>query len=229
MTRVTTIVLPAALALVAGCGDNTSPSNHDMTAVPDQTVPPDMTFVVPPTPQIGAQIDRMGRAAINAALVDPFDIVMGMTKDQLKDAYNKDSDETKWAQDWVPDFLKMLAIYDGADTVCGNQVAADMTKMDPSRYQPLAGVLADDRLYLDTTHTTCNSYLAVEEAALGLANTDCGGRTPLEDVIDETYTALTVGVAGFNLDGTFAITDGVPKDLDGVVSLTTFPFLADPN
>jgi hypothetical protein len=85
-------------------------------------------------------------------------------------------------------------------------------------------VLADDELYVDTGVGTCGQYLAVELETLGAlpAGTDCGGRTPLENTIDTTYSLLATGM----LSG---VTNGIPMDGDGVASLTTFPFLADPN
>ena len=70
----------------------------------------------------------------------------------------------------------------------------------------------------------CQIYLGVELELLGALppGTDCGGRTPLENTIDETYSLLVIGqVSG--------VTNGILVDGDGVASLTTFPFLANPN
>jgi hypothetical protein len=185
--------------------------------------------MTPPAPTVGAQIDRLGRGAINVAVTDPFNITQ-MGQDATRDAYNADSNEAGWVAAWVPDLEAMLAIYDGADGTCGNQFLADTTKVDKSRYATFATVLADDRLYLDTSKTTCSLYLGVELNAVGVANSDCGGRTPNEQVVHETYTAATVGAAGFKSDGSFAVTDGVQADGDGATaSLTAFPFLAAPN
>ncbi len=68
---------------------------------------------------------------------------------------------------------------------------------------------------------SCNQYLAVEANAIGIANTDCGGRTPLENTIDVTYSVVAVGA----LSG---VTNGVTSDADGTASLTVFPFLDRP-
>jgi Domain of unknown function (DUF4331) len=183
----------------------------------------------PPVPGVGAQIDRLGRGTINVAVTDPFDITT-MGQNATRDAYNADGDEAGWVARWVPDLETMLAIYDGADGTCGNQLLADTSKTDKSRYATLATVLADDRLYLDTSKTTCTTYLGVELDAVGVANSDCGGRTPNEQVVHIMYTAATVGASGFKADGTFAVTDGVPADGDGTTaSLTAFPFLTAPN
>ena len=88
---------------------------------------------------------------------------------------------------------------------------------------PLANTLADDQLYVNSNGTTCQVYLAVEANAVGLVtNNDCGGRTPLENVIDVTYSLLAAG----SLTG---VTNGITQDGDGTASLTNFPFLANPN
>ncbi len=108
----------------------------------------------PAVPEIGAQIDRLGRGTINVAVTDPFNITQ-LGQDATRDAYNADSKESDWAANWTADLEAMLAIYDGADGTCGNQLLADMSKTDKTRYAALAGVLADDRLYLDTSKTTC--------------------------------------------------------------------------
>jgi hypothetical protein len=126
-----------------------------------------------------------------------------------------------------------------ADTDCPTDNSCDQKKCVPdkdaggkNRYAMLSTVLADDRQYLDTRQSTCGLYLSVELQAVkaGLGANDCGGRIPTFDVVDLTYTAATVGSAGFLGNGTFAVTDGVAKDGDnGAVSLTTFPFLPGPN
>jgi hypothetical protein len=219
MKRTMQMFLPAVLAFAVGCGDAMTTTDGGVA---------DMTPQPPPAkPQLGTQIERLGRGTINVAVTDPFDISTD-GRDKTRDNYNKDSNESTWAATWVPDFETILPIYDGADGTCGNQLAADMTKTDKTRYATLATVFADDRLYLDTSQTTCAFYLAVEATALGVMVPDCGGRTPNEDVIDEMYTFATAGLAGF-MNGKFAVTDGIPMDMDGgTASLTAFPFLADP-
>lgn len=170
-------------------------------------------------PTLGTQIDRMGRPAINTAVNKTF-ASDSNAADMGKDAYNATSDPTKW-KDFVPEIQTNLAILDSLDTVCGNQLAADMTKMDPTRYAPLAGVLADDRLYVNTAGAMCTTYLAVEANALGVANMDCGGRTLAYDVIDTSYTLLATGA----LDG--SVGDDVP--ISDAAKGTMFPYLADPH
>lgn len=251
------LVLPAALALAA-CGNTATTDggtdgsaggndltmtggNHDLTMTggnADLTMTSTVDMAGPPAaPLIGTQIDRLGRATINVAVTDPFNITT-MGQDKTRDAYNADSNEATWQATWKADLAKMLAIYDGADTVCGNQgLACGMLTGCASgstpaagRYDTLATVLADDRIYLNTASSTCNQYLGVELNVVGLTNTDCGGRTPTFDVVDLMYTTATVGAAGFPSGGNgFAVTDGVSKDGDNGVVAATFPFLPAPN
>ena len=179
----------------------------------------------PSPPTLGRQIDRMGRAGVNTALTDPFDTVLGMTSDQVKDAYNASTDPTTWASTWSAKIAVNLAILDGLDGVCGNQLLAGGTAT-PGRYNALAGILADDELYVNTANGTCSigGYLAVEANAAGVAGTatDCGGRTPVQNSIDRTYSVLVAGA----LSG---VTNGVTVDVDGNANATTFPFLGSPN
>ncbi|HVY39684.1 MAG TPA: DUF4331 family protein, partial [Polyangia bacterium] len=175
----------------------------------------------PAVPALGAQIDRMGRPAINTAITDPFD-ANATTHGMKQDMYNAATPST--AGSFEPAFEANLAILDGLDQNCGNQFAADKTKTDATRYKPLADVLLDDQLYVDTSSGTCAVYLGVEANATGIiANTDCGGRTISEDVIDESYSVLATGM-------TTGVTDGVNAD-DKMAQQTpvAFPFLAPPN
>jgi len=196
------IVLFAGIALI-GCGED----DHG-------------TSGTPPPPQISAvQIDRMGRAGVNTALTNPFfrESVMAeeMEHARVQDEYNAATDPTQWSAAFAPEIAANLAILDGLDAVCGNQLL-------DGQYDMLGGILADDQLYVNTASGTCQQYLAVEANAVGVTNTDCGGRTPLEDSIDTTYSLLAAGV----LSG---VGDGVPSDGDGHASLTAFPYLDRPN
>lgn len=211
----TSIVLSAVLTLGAAglcaCGDDSSSSGSD-----GGVGQADGGGGMPPAPQLGAQIDRIGRPGVNTALTDPFDLDEtghGMVVDRYNSAAQAD-----WST--FTDRIKAnLAILDGLDRNCGNQLLADAAA---PRYSVLAGALADDRLYVNAASGTCTTYLAVEANATGVVpNDDCGGRTPPEDVIDETYSVLAAGT----LSG---VTDGVSAD-DEVHSTTDFPFLAAPN
>lgn len=170
-----------------------------------------------PSP-LGAQIDRMGRPTINAATNHAFDPNMA-TKSAAKDAWNQMSDPAEWPT-LAPAVAKSIAMLDGIDAVCGNQMLAG-AQTGTGRYAKLSGMLADDRLWLDTDATTCSMYLAVEANASGaVPNADCGGRKPSYDVIDESYSMLVEGkVSG--------MTDGIDADADTTVD--TFPYLAPPH
>lgn len=172
-------------------------------------------------PAEGPQIDRMGRAAINTALIGPFlDPGLGGPRGALQDTYNGAAIPGQWNERFSHEIAANLAIYDGLDRTCGNQLLAGDTAA-AGRYSALAGVLADDQLYVNTASGTCQIYLGVEGNAVGITNDDCGGRTPLEDTIDVSYSVLAVGA----LSG---VTDGIDSDTDGTASLDDFPFYAPP-
>ena len=172
-------------------------------------------------PALGAQIDRVGRPAINTALTDPFD-ANATTHGSKQDMYNAATPAAAKTT-FEAAFEANLAILDGLDTVCGNQFAANKAATDATRYKPLADVLLDDQLYVDTSSATCTTYLGVEANATGIIpNTDCGGRTLGADVIDESYSLLAIGM-------TSGVTDGVTVDDHATTQTTTFPFLAPPN
>ena len=179
----------------------------------------------PPPPRVGAvQIDRMGRAAVNTALTNPFFRESVASEEsqheRILDDYNAANDPSQWVARFSSLIASNLAILDGLDGVCGNQVLAGPAPV-AGRYKALADILADDQLYVNTASGTCNQYLAVEANAIGIANTDCGGRTPLENTIDITYSVVAIG----RLTG---VTNGVTSDADGTASLTVFPFLDRP-
>lgn len=169
----------------------------------------------PPTP--GAQIDRTGRPAISTALIEAFNpdsTAAGM----VKDAYNQAA-PAQWGE-FADEIEFSLAVLDGLDENCGNQLVADGDPND--RYSFLAGVLADDQLYVLTTTGTCGTYLGLEgeiTGALTAGMGGCGGRTPADDIIERSYSVLALGaLAGF--DDTITADDGAQT--------TTFPFLGPP-
>jgi len=179
----------------------------------------------PPPPRLGAvQIDRMGRAGVNTALTNPFfreSVASEESRhEMILDDYNAANDPSQWVARFSSLIAPNLAILDGLDGVCGNQVLAGSAPV-AGRYKVLADILADDQLYVNTASGTCNQYLAVEVNAIGVVNTDCGGRTPLENTIDITYSVVAVGA----LTG---VTNGITSDADGTASLTVFPFLDRP-
>lgn len=189
----------ATLSLVA-CDDD---SNHD----------------IPDAPSVGNQIDRTGRPAISTALMQTFngdDAAKGVAKD----AYNA-AGPSEWSA-FATDFQGSLAILDALDGTCGNQLLADDANPD-GRYAALAGILADDQLYVLSDSGTCGTYLGLEAEIVGAVNAGdggCGGRMPSDDIIDRSYSVLAAGI----LSG---VDDTITGDADCQLS-STFPFLCAP-
>jgi hypothetical protein len=174
----------------------------------------------PPVPTLGTTIDRQGRPAIGPALINTFD-ANTTTAGAAKDNYNAAA-KANWSG-FSTNIATSLGILDGLDTNCGNQLLAGANAV-AGRYNTLAGVLADDQLYVNTASTTCTQYLAVEANAVNVApNTDCGGRTLSYDVIDTSYSVLAAGA----LSG---VGDDINADGDGanIHSNTAFPFIGAP-
>jgi hypothetical protein len=157
------------------------------------------------------RIDRMGRPLTGNGLL--AHLGSDEEADAYKLRYNAATPET--AAEFVPVIARSLALYDGYDGRCGNQLMVDRAAPPGKRYLPLARLLADDRLWIDSTATTCTALFGVE---LGLH--DCGGRTLHYDAVN-VYRSLLAG--GTN----DAVTDGVRTD-DQRHSDTVFPFLAAP-
>ena len=90
------------------------------------------------------QIDRMGRPAVNTALIGSG----------RKDDYNMATDPSTWASMFHTEMVAALDFVDGLEGTTGNALLGDSTA--------LAGVLVDDRLLVDPTISSCGQYLAVE-------------------------------------------------------------------
>ncbi len=117
------------------------------------------------------QIDRMGRPAINTALINL------LNDTGLKDQYNSAQDPSTWAGLFQAEISANLAALDTLDGVTGNALLDADT---------LASVLVNDVLLINTSIATCDAYLAVELNVAG----QCGGRTLARDVIDDTLGAV---------------------------------------
>lgn len=203
----------------------------------------------PAAPELGEQLERMGRPGINTATVDTF-IVVGdagiapsddATRSDSEDAYNAAANGSADAQAFITTQAAQLTVLDSLDGTCGNQplwgFGADEGDCDDSVtgqplvcYGTLATVLNDDQLWVKTTYDSCGIYLGVEaDAAASLgsaqlpANEDCGGRRPVDDVINTTYSVVSGLVGG---DPLFAFDDGITAPAD--LHPDTFPYLADP-
>ena len=219
MKRITSTGL-AAFALVLGaaaCGDDEG--TGDDTPDPDAAEGTPDANEDPPPPALGPQMDRMGRPAVNTALNHTFDGDATATQ-AAKDAWNQNEDASTWVAAFHEEIEANLGILDSLDSNCGNQFGAGATLND-ERYNTLAQALADDQVYVNSASGTCTIYLAVEGNALGIPNTDCGGRTLGYDVIATTYSVLALGaLSGFD--------DNIAAD-DATTSTSEFPFFADPS
>jgi hypothetical protein len=173
----------------------------------------------PGTPYLGVQIDRVGRPAIGTALMDTFN-GDSASKGSSKDAYNA-AGPAAWPS-FEGDFATSLAILDSLDTNCGNQLLADDANPN-GRYAALAGILADDQLYVNTATGECGVYMGLEAEVVGALNSGegkCGGRTPADDIIDRSYSVLAAGILT-GVDDTIAVDDCTFSE--------SFPFLCAPS
>lgn len=156
------------------------------------------------------QIDRLGRPMSKNALLGLFG-----PDDQtfaLREAYNLVTPAT--AQRFIPEIERGLALYDGFDGICGNQLMAGPP--GPGRYHKLATLLADDRLWVDSRAKSCARFMAVERGIAG----DCGGRPPSMNAANIWRSLLVNGTdSGFD--------DGLDHD-EIPPSDIVFPFLAPP-
>lgn len=199
-------------------GGDDMDSGDDMDAG-DMDAGPAMPLGRDNPPALGSQFDRAGRPAISTATVGTF-MARGAERDALKTTYSEDDDRSNWST-YAEGMANMMAILDGADTVCGNQFGYDDTDGVAAAYDFLAGVLADDRLLVNSGEGVCG-YLGAELDTLDVTDGfPCGGRTVTEDVVDRSYTVLITG----GLDDSLG--DAVDAD-DATHSDTDFPFLAAP-
>jgi hypothetical protein len=174
----------------------------------------------PSIPKLGEQIERTARPLIKTALVGG-PLAPDNESDQRKEAYNRVA-RNGWAR-FSSDIAKTLGLYDGFDGKCGNQWLADSKAEASHRYERLARMLADDRVWVNSKSAVCTQFLAVEFTEFktpGALSNDCGGRTPNYDA-SNIFRSLLV-------NGTMAgAIDGLDHD-DKVHSTTDFPFLAAP-
>lgn len=209
-----TIMTLSTVALLAACGTEMEENTPNQN--PSSPTAPTVVEKDPERPALGAQIDRMGRPAINTALNNTFNGDKS-AKDAAKDRYVQ-APQSEWMS-FASDFMGSLAILDSLDTVCGNQLLADGAS---SRYAALAGVLVDDQIYVNSASGECGTYLGLEAEVVGAVPAGaggCGGRTPSDDVIERSYSVLAAGILA-------GIDDGITQD-DGEQT-EAFPFLGAP-
>ncbi|MGO4213242.1 DUF4331 family protein [Terriglobus sp. 2YAB30_2] len=171
-------------------------------------------------PAFGEQIERTARPLIKNALVGS-PLAPEAISDRRKEAYNRVS-RSGWSQ-FTRDIATTLGLYDSFDGECGNQWLANAHAAPAQRYKPLAVLLADDRIWVNSASGICTQFLAVEFNALHRSDAvsdDCGGRTPNYDANNIFRSLLT-------LDRMNGVDDGLLHD-DQQHSPSTFPFLAKP-
>jgi hypothetical protein len=232
-TILTSLLAVSSLMAFAGCGDNNNTTPD--AAVKKDAKPIDAPVGPPAPPALGAQIDRLGRPAINTALNRSFEPPATAGHGAAKDAYNTDSNKSGWGAANLAEFTKNLGVLDSLDGACGNAPGYS-SPVATTSYDGEEALLADDQLYVDTTQGTCALFLGVElSVLLGLPPSarGCGGRAPSYDVMDFSYSALAAGGQGFVISGgTFTpkVQDGVAAHTGGnATSDTAFPFLAAPH
>jgi len=167
------------------------------------------------------QLDRMGRPLTGNALLGTL-ATDSKVSDKMKEDYNRATPAT--AARFVPEIEKNLGLYDGFDGKCGNQLLADASATGAGRYRKLATLLADDRLWVNSTSGVCTQLFAVELAQLAgqsALERDCGGRSP-------TYSAANVYRSLLANGTSTGIDDGLSRDAREQ-SATKFPFLAAPD
>lgn len=220
--RITAITAIAAALFVSGCSDDETPATTDTgVAVTDTgttttdtgTMTTDTGTMTDgggdtPAPLPTGQIDRMGRPAINTALVTAA----------LKDDYNKTGTyASPFPTTFTTSFNDSLVFIDKLDGMDDWALT--------SGTHPLRDALLGDFLIVDTGKACPDkgSYLDVELFVLGLrttANTTCGGRTLNDDVMDTTLTATVTKLRAPVKDNVDAATKP---------AAATFPYLAAPN
>lgn len=166
------------------------------------------------------QIDRAARPLTGNALLATLG--SDAESDALKERYNRATPATSGA--FVPEITKGVALYDGFDGRCGDDLLVDRKAPPARRYWPMATLLADDRLWLNSRSSTCTQLFAVERAALAgeaaMAG-DCGGRSITYDAVNVYRSLIANGT-------TVGIDDGVHAD-EKVHSIAVFPFLTAPD
>ena len=185
----------------------------------------------PAPPAIGPQIDRMGRPAISTALVTRFGVSVE-AHEAAVDMYNEDDDADTWVATYVPDLHLSLAIYDSLDEQEGNQplyddnpdVADCEITPEADCYSTLATVLTNDWLVLNADGSEGAGYLGVETEIIGgeEVNVARGGRLPVDDVIDISYSVLSGTISN-------GVIVGDTIDAPESALVEDFPYLADPN
>jgi hypothetical protein len=168
-------------------------------------------------PALGDQIDRVGRPAVSTALIATF--ASFEERNDVRDRYNQ-AGPAAWAS-FMPEMTFGLGVLDALDGSCGTQL---LVGTGPDRYDALAAILLDDRLYVNSASGVCGVYLGLEGEVVGALDPGaggCGGRTPNDDVIERSYSVLAAG--------TLTGVDDLVSEDSREHSTEAFPFIAGPN
>ncbi|MBC7978750.1 MAG: hypothetical protein H7138_27505 [Myxococcales bacterium] len=238
----------AILALLAGCGGGNPNQMEPVDAAPgadaDSDAPPpipiDANEEPPPPPTLGVQLDRAGRPGVGTLLLGT--LAAPSVQADIQATYEAAADPATWRTLVLPngatverELSNNLAVFDGLDknravtgAGCGNAMRY-INLPGATSYQFSARLFADDQLLVDTQLSTCGIYFDLElfqGSSNTLFPTTCGGRTPIHDVFDMTYSVLAAGTFGVEINGRVPrLGDDVGPHADVT---TTFPFLGAP-
>ncbi|HEY1691933.1 MAG TPA: DUF4331 family protein [Polyangiaceae bacterium] len=218
-TAVASVAL-AAWALFA-CG-RASKGAKEMADVFVPDGPPDVSVgeaaVIPEASLPPGQVDRDGHPLVTVLLVPG----------SLQDEYNALGSFAQPVPRTLEDAVESRLV--AMDTIALGDGGPDEVdwEVPEGGTHPLLPLFLTDVLLVDTA-LPCTadggyapSYLAIEKEIYldGGPHTTCGGRTPAEDVVDETLTLTITG-------GRVPVTQGVAGPTKPPT--TTFPYLAPPN
>lgn len=200
-----------------GCGGTEVTEDAGVDAGVEDGGPTRDTIPAPP-PLSATTFDRAGRPYV-AELLLGATATTAAKRQIAREAYNRGTPTRFTAGSTLalasPDspgqaVLPGLTGYDALDGACGEGNLTSRSATLTVAYGDLAGLIAEDMIWLDTdaSRTRCDSLLAVERRALGLAGADdaeCGGRAPHVDALDEmlwliTSTAARDGVRASSAD-----------------------------
>lgn len=165
------------------------------------------------------QVDRAGHPLVTVLLVPT----------SLQDDYNAQPSFPGGLPRTLQDGLQSRLV--AMDTLALGDGGADPVDwpVPDGGTHPLLPLFLTDVLLVDTGRSCAAadggfaaSYLDLEREIYlgGPAHSTCGGRTPGEDVVNETLTLVVTGTRGVE------VTQGVPGPTTPATS--TFPYLADP-
>jgi hypothetical protein len=151
---------------------------------------------------VAGQVDRVGR---------PF--ISGLIPDDMRDAYNSNSDPGSWVAAYSDTLLEGLQSFSMAD--------GDAAWNGFYSAEEWAGIFADDRVQIDVNKAQSVDYLSIELSQLVPQDwEDSAGRALDYDVHETFWNLMITGFDPF-------IDDGLTGN--DVPFLLEFPFLAQPH